>query len=588
MSPVPTEAELRAELAAVEEELVQVRADKAKKAAAEKVEAEKRAITERAAAERAAAERAVAEKAAAEKAAAEKVAAEKAAAERAAAEKVAAEKAAAERAAAEKAAAEKAAVERAAAEKAAAERAVAEKAETAKKEAERAAAEKAAAEKIAAEKVAAAKAAAEKAVAEKAAAEKAAAMKAAAEQVAAEEAAAERLAQQKAADARAAADKVAAEMAAAKKVAAEKVAAEKAAAVTPAKAVAQQQSDEAYELLADPRLVGVAITGTFVAVATRDFLFGRPTSRRPSYPPDFDLSEFEPAPSSVGQDARAASKLAWLAKQGLPVGAEQGARAPTTPFDDPRAAVMRPPREASQPPMPSTGVTAPAKAAWQAKQDLPVWGARDLGRDIAIARSLAASARSSADPEAESLREARKAAWLAKQDLPVGGIEALVSGGVDTRPAVRPPPQARPPIVRREAEPGAGGVRGVAEKASELARAAWFAKQDTPMSWGQDAPIGAPREWGPARRTPPLSEAQSLREAKKAAWLAKQNLPVGGIETPRGVAAERSAQGWGKDPDPMRSGGEDARAASKAKWLEKQGVPVGGAEGARSPRMPLR
>ena len=134
-----------------------------------------------------------------------------------------------------------------------------------------------------------------------------------------------------------------------------------------------------------------------------------------------------------------------------------------------------------RPPLPSRGVTAQTRAAWQAKKELPVWGKRDLGRDVTAARSLAASARSSADPEAQSLREARKAAWVAKQDLPVGGIETL-----------------------------------------------------------------------------------------------------------GGVAAERAAQGWGRDPSTARSEGEAARAVAKAKWLQKQGLPMGGPEGARAPGLPRR
>jgi len=487
-SPVPTEVELKAQLAAVEKELVQVRSEKATKAAAEK---------------------------------------------------------------------------------AAAERAVAEKASTVKKGAEMAAAEKAAAQKIAAQKVAAAKAAAEKAATEKAAADKAGTIKAAAVQVAAEEAAAEKIALQKAAAAKAASDNLAAEMAAAAKVAAEK-----AAVVTPAKAaVAQQPSGEGYSPLADPRLVGVAIAGTFAAVVVRDFRSGRPTASWPSYPDELD--GYEPT-SSVGQERREASKLAWLAKQDLPVGAAG-------------AGLAREPRER---PLPSGGVTASAKAAWQAKQQAPVWGLADLGRDMAAARSLAASARDGADSEAQSLREARKAAWLAKQELPVGGVEAV------TRTAVRPPTQARapaewPPAEWRGAEAGAaGGVRGVAAKASELAKAAWFAKQDMPLSMGgtgSPTDAAAPRQWGPARGAPmSASEAEGLRAAQKAAWLAKQELPVGGIETPGGVAAKWAAMGWGKDPNAMRSEGQDVRAATKAKWLQKQGVPVGGAEGARAPSMPDR
>ena len=163
-----------------------------------------------------------------------------------------------------------------------------------------------------------------------------------------------------------------------------------------------------------------------------------------------------------------------------------------------------------------------AKAAWLAKLDVPIWGAK-------------------------TDKAAAKAAWLNRLDVPSWGA-TKPSASTPAAPSPTAPEVAPEATAASEPAPEATAASEPAPVAADappppvstatesVAKAAWLAKLDVPIWGAQDA-------LGPSTAAHPVGASES---AAKAAWLAKLDVPRFGpaaaaTEPEVAVAAEEAA-----------------------------------------------
>ena len=233
--------------------------------------------------------------------------------------------------------------------------------------------------------------------------------------------------------------------------------------------------------------------------------------------------------------AEDAAKAAWLAKQDVPI---YGAAAASSGGS-----------ALSAGPMSSAGEEA-AKNAWLARMDAPAWGVAAAA--VAAASSTAAMTEACDQGVEEacdgiSREEEAKRAWLAKLDAPTwGAVAAAVS----------------------EVAAGVGPAGGD----NDAAKKAWLARLDAP-TWGKaasalveiagSAAVGAAMEEACDQGVEEACDGLSREEEAKAAWMAKLDAPTWGAVTAAVSAVASAVTGSG-------GGAVSAEQIAKQKWLASQ------------------